>query len=141
MLGAQMKMNPITTKQFIWWLVVTGFGVMLWIVLPEPLFGLACGVLCLSGLILQIPGERHEPIGRKQAIQIVSALAVVVVAILALRHWVSDEQGHEIVRFMKHPGFILPIWLYGIWLTYRRWQVARHHGETTAQPITGANAG
>lgn len=136
-----MKLTPITTKQFIWWLAVTGFGVILWIVVPEPLFALASGVLSVSPFILQTPAERHQPLGKKQVIQIVCILAVFIVAALALRRWIPDERGHAIVRFMKHPGFILPVWLLGIWQTYRRWRLGKHHGETTTQPITGANAG
>lgn len=130
-------MKPITTKQFVGWLIITGIGVAMWILLPESLFGLVGVVIGFSGFILMSPAELHQPLGLKQSVQALGFLLVSVLVFFALRRWVGDDGGREVLRFMRQPGFILPVWIVGIWLTYRRWQF----GKQTAQPIIGANVG
>ncbi|MFK5921251.1 MAG: hypothetical protein QM496_03675 [Verrucomicrobiota bacterium] len=112
-----MKLKSLTKKQFIYWLAASGFAVFLAIFLPYQMLGLAGGVFSLSTLILLPREERHQLFRRKQAIQLFCFVAVFVVGIFMLNS-IPKERLLEILRFMHHPGLILPLWIFMIWRAY-----------------------
>ncbi|MCF6312063.1 MAG: hypothetical protein L3J39_06400 [Verrucomicrobiales bacterium] len=126
-----MKLKSLTKKQFIYWLAASGLAVFLAIFLPYQMLGLAVGVFNLSTLILLPREERHQLFQRKQAVQLFCFVAVFAVGIFMLNS-IPKERLLEILRFMHHPGFILPPWIFMIWRAYHLRQLG-YLLELTAQ--------
>lgn len=124
-LASQMNLKPITTKQFIWWIATSGIGVAFWIFLPQSLISLSGSVLFISAFFVQTPSEHREPVTRMQVFLVCVWIIACFVGIYSLRHWDSNGQARELLRFMKHPGFILSFWCVAIYVVHQRWRLGK----------------
>lgn len=128
-------MKPMTTKQFIWFLIGSGLSVTFW--LHSIYGGLAATPLLLSNLISMSPEDRRAPIGKWGALGLISGLAIIVGLVIASPRWIPKDPP----KFLVHPAVVLPLWLVLVWFAYRSWRSGKRHGETMAQPTTGPTAG
>jgi len=134
-----MKITPISTKQFVWWLSITAFAVLLWILIPE-LIGLAGGILGMSSIILMSQKECSSPLNLRQVFTSIAILAVIITIMIVLSRSISEEHELALSGFVKRPGFILPIWAGGVWQVHRRWRSRNEPSKPTNQEAQQAGS-
>ncbi len=125
-----MNMKPLTTKQFIWTIIATGLGVILWL---HSLYGIAATPLLLSNFIFMSREERNAPLGKWMTLGILLAAA----AFIGLCIWSSQWLPKDPPKFMVNPAVVVPLWLLFVWLVYRGWRLGKRPAETMAQPTSG----
>jgi hypothetical protein len=115
-------MRHITTKQFVWSAAFLTLGCILWLLPGNIWLDFAPGCIVISTLITMSREERGRPLPAIHIIAIFASLALVVVAGLALHRIVPDEWGKPVLRVMRHPVIVIPLWAVTMFLTYRQWR-------------------
>jgi len=120
-----MKLRPITTKQFAWWLAVTAFAVLIWIAVPE-LIGLYGGLFGFSSIILASKSGRNDELSKKQICTTLLGLVVIIPLVIVLTRRIPDYYESSITQFVQQPAFILPVWILSIYFVHLRWKLRRN---------------
>jgi ribose/xylose/arabinose/galactoside ABC-type transport system permease subunit len=123
--------KEISTKQFIVSEIALALGMGL-VLCPGGLaLSLATLLICASGFIMMTRAERSHPLASRDIVWIVATLLAFAVLVTAAKHFLSHDAVAPSIRFLRHPAFLLTIWIFITWRGYRKW---RH-----AKPTTNAS--
>jgi hypothetical protein len=118
-------MNEVSKTRFVADMAVFTIGIGLWLSHWGFLTDLAPVLWWLGNLSSMTPSERARPLRRTETLWILFILAAIVGLGFAEHYWIPDWSSALFDRIIHHPALILPLWLLGIWLSWRRWNRSR----------------
>ncbi len=124
-----MKPIVLTKKQFVMWLIVTAGALTLFMLGDDSLATIAFGILAFSQFIIMTPAERSRPLARRDFLLITIVLLAFVCIGLVIGRVIPKGQEEAVVRFMRHPAFVIPFWVLCVWMIYRRWRLPQAEGQ------------
>jgi hypothetical protein len=126
--------KEFSTKQFIVSEIVLTLSTGLLLCPGGLALSLATMLICASGFIMMTRAERFRPLGSRDIVWIVATLLAFAVLVTAAKHFLSDDTVASSILFLRHPAFLLPIWIFITWRGYRKW---RHAKPTTNAKVQG----
>ena len=124
-------MKPITTKQFVWSLALTSAGFVLWLSPGEMWWQFAGGFFVIATLLEMPREERTRPLSALRVVCIFGLLALFSGVVLVANQWIPEQWGVPVMRVVRHPLLVVPLWALVAFFTYRRWryrQTEKHAG-------------
>ena len=115
-------MKRITTKQFVWSAVFLTIGCILWLLPGDIWLDFAPGCIVISTLITMSREERARPLPAAHIVAMFTVLALIVVAVLVLHRVVPAQWGRPVLRVVRHPALVVPLWATMTFLSHRQWR-------------------
>ena len=130
-----MTNSPISTKQFVWWVVLVTIGFTFLILthgVPSFLFTFP---LLAASFVIMPAADRKRPLTRSQllgALAVVLATAGLIWWCIAHRTEASQSWGRSLIDFYSQPIVAVPIWVIFMYLGYRRWRIRSREPHSTS---------
>ena len=80
---------------------------------------------CFATVLAKPRSEFHRPISGLELWAMIGGLAVFIPLIVACVRLVPASVGDSVARVVRHPAFVVPLWLLLLWELRRRWQRQR----------------
>jgi hypothetical protein len=120
-----MAMPPISTKQFIWWVILITVGFFLLVLTHGRAGALFNLPLIIASFVVMSPAERKRPLTRNQIllnVGVILASAVLIWWSFRHRTAANDSWWREITETYSRPIYVLPVWIGLVYLGFRRWR-------------------
>ncbi|MBN9691832.1 MAG: hypothetical protein J0M24_16445 [Verrucomicrobia bacterium] len=85
----------------------------------------AVGSFCFATALAKPRFEFHRPISGRELWVMIGGLAVFIPLIVACDRLVPASIGDSVARVIRHPAFVVPLWLLLLWGLRVRWQRQR----------------
>ena len=120
-----MATAPITTKQFIWFVLLTTVAFTS-LVLMQGRHSALFGFPMMAATFVMMPAtERNRPVSRAQLLGVLGGVATTAGFIWwVVAHRTAEDQEWErsLLDSMSRPIVVVPVWAFCVYLGYRRWR-------------------
>lgn len=114
---------PITKKQFLCGFVASTVGLSLWLIPGELPWAVGTFLLWLSFFILMTRTEWERPVPRWEVVGIFAGLFLLIAVCVVSKRWIPVSWEAQVMRSIRHPLFVVPVWALSEFGLYRRWRL------------------
>ena len=94
----------------------------LWLTPGDIVWQFAPGLLFVGTLIEMPQQERARPLSALHTLWLLAGIVAFVGAIVLLNRWIPQDVGAPVIRVIRHPLLVVPLWAAVEILSYRRWK-------------------
>src|SRR5262245_19183371 len=116
---------PITTKQFVCWLVVFTSGMVLWAMPGEILWPFGVGVLAMSNVIRMDKRERSRPLLVREILWTLVGVILFIALIFAAEIWSPGRVVAPFLDLLRRPLLVAFLWAVAAVFGYQSYRASQ----------------